>query len=229
MIVLRPVFTCLPLLAALFLGACAHSVGRDEHSPADTPPKSPLAYGPDFYKRGPLNPASLAAAANHFTRMGETRAIAALLAETPSDQAEGRRIDYRRYWIIQLLFESSDPHFLGPYLGLPMLLSGPTAPAEKRARHRTWPQLPLVESRGIYFLIEDGYITSGRVEPLAETLERCRRQARFRTRELKVPHRAEAQAAFDVLVKRPEWRELTGEFRDFFERGLRRQIAATPE
>lgn len=189
----------LALLGAL-TGICSTPL-----SGAGTAPDPPLHYGPEFFERNLMDPASLAVATNHFVEMGEERAIEELLQEDKAIEASKPGKLYRLFWICRVIFQGRDAPVSPPMLG-----ALDTLP-EQRMKLRDWPELPVAESQGVYFLLSESYSLGGRAENFSAFLTRCRKEGKFRSVPVKVPTRADAEAALTALTQEARWKALTGQ------------------
>jgi len=195
----------------------------------DPPQPAPLNYGPDFYKKEQIDPASLAVAANHFIGLGEDQAVKELLSQANEleKQSDHTSEHYHLLWICRVIFEGRGAPISSPKLG------GLDSLPEDEMTARDWPQIPLVESQGVYFLLSDGYSLGGRPESLSGYLHRCQAEGKFRTTPVKVPTRAEAAAALTALTQESRWKHLTGRKSKTNINSclpdLQKQVAAVPE
>ena len=161
---------------------------------------------PELFREKEHTSASLAKAANYYISLGETRAVKKLTALQTDhlDRVEGtsnRALEIAICWVCKLIFEPN-PSPLRPAALGSLSLPYDTMPLEK------WPNFPLAQENGVYFVLDSSYFLAGVAERSSKYLKYCQANGKFRTRPLPIPTRAKAEQAAEQLFKSKRWSEI---------------------
>lgn len=157
----------------------------------------PQVTGADLlFKGSRLTCKDWAEAANYYIEQGEDQACASLLQRASG----GSKRSIRAGLICRILFEPKgkgtlrEPRFGG--------LSLPPMPL------RSWPEYPLVQQDGVWFELDENYLLGGEAEPLANYIDYCRQNGKFRTEKVMTPTKQQATDAFNALTGSKRWTAL---------------------
>lgn len=194
----------LTIAIAIMCAGCASSQQPSELTKAPARKESPK-YIPQLLRVKEFNSATLARAANHYISLGEARAIKELkLLEEDIVVSASRRFqrNERIGWVCRIIFQGPKDLPLRPPayggLSLPRL----TMPLDR------WPLYPVAESKGVHFVLSEGYTLAGVAERASDYVDYCSTKGAFRTTKLKVPSREDALHAFDALENSQRWKDL---------------------
>jgi hypothetical protein len=102
-------------------------------------------------------------------------------------------------WICRLLYTPAEGRALRrPGFGGLML-------PDNTMSREDWPLYPLAESKGVFFVLRQGYMLAGVAEDPVRYLEYCRKDGKFRKEPLPVPSAQEARLALDALLSSEVW------------------------
>ena len=145
-----------------------------------------------------------AVAANYFMAMGEEGAAKkiAFLATNAGSNRLRTHWKHRLGWMCRILYEpkGKEPLRMGGF-GSPFIPYR-TMPLEQ------WPHFPLVLSGDTYFVLVEGYGTTGRPETLVRYLNYCRQEGNFRKTPVALPDRKKALEDFALLTNSDSWKAI---------------------
>ena len=148
----------------------------------------------------------LAEAANHYIAMGEDRAVKELKLLEDSTYTEmlrgGADPNTRISWLCRILFRGKPGHSIRPPAYGALTFLPPDMIGEQ------WPLYPVAESKGVYFVLSEGYLLAGVAEKASEYVDYCRKHGSFRKTKVKVPTRSEATRALEALTHSGNWQTI---------------------
>ncbi len=158
----------------------------------------------------PLVPAhptcfELAAAGNHFIALGEEGAVTEITRywnKVQNDFSVESSAREQIGWICRMIFVPKPkavlrrPMFGGHWLPLDSF------------QDTDWPYYPLAESRGIFFVLAEGYFLAGYPEDPLKYVAYCRANGVFRREQLHLPSDEEAGHALELLLSSEAWRKI---------------------
>jgi hypothetical protein len=169
----------------------------------DPPPPTYRDF-PSFLEEESYDVATLALTVNHYVRLGEAAAFADLrrraakMDRDRNSSRHGTRITH----VARILWGSSGVALRrcrdGGYMDLPYLSMQPSA----------WPYFPMVRPGESIFVMSEFRIVAGVPEPVADYLNYCRSEGRFRRRPVPVPNRDQASRDLTALQASPRWQAL---------------------
>jgi len=160
---------------------------------------------PKFMLEKEITCAMFADAINHYVKMGEEKAIAALKALADS-KPKGDMADHaqtRMAFTCRALFEPKGkaPLHAPAFGGLNDLPSN-TMPLEH------WPLYPVVHVGSSYFVLSEGYSSGGVPEQSISYINYCCAEGRFRKDRVPLPTKAQALRDFELLRESGPWKAL---------------------
>ena len=160
---------------------------------------------PELFKARDVTCVTLAEAANYYISLGEAEAIKKLkgLEEGFGDSRDrGFGRNARIGWVCRIIFEGKgDKPIRQPYYG-GLLLPYLTMPLTE------WPQYPVAESEGVYFVLADGYMLAGVAEEASDYIDYCSNNGTFRKTKVNVPSKADAISAFNSINDSIRWKKI---------------------
>jgi hypothetical protein len=141
-----------------------------------------------------------AEAANYYIDLGEEKAVANLIEV--ANARPGSKASLRAALICRILFEPKNKRALRqPSFG-ELSLPAMTMPLS------SWPEYPLLQQDGVWFLLDENYQLKGKAESPRAYIDFCRENGRFRTEKLIIPTRQQAEDALKSLQGSKRWRAI---------------------
>lgn len=164
----------------------------------DKPPSESL------FSKQILTSKDWAEVANAYIAMGEKQMAVEVEDWKKSEPSFSRPGRFRRGLLCRLLFTSKDKCILqAPGFG-GLFLPYKSMPDSK------WPDYPMVQESGVWFLLSEGYYGGGfGFWPDWYYFDYCQKNGRFRTHPLKVPTKTEAAQALARLLESERWKLIT--------------------
>jgi hypothetical protein len=147
----------------------------------------------------------LAVVANRFTSLGKDGAIAELTRTWRTGNGDLLEQENKREqigWVCRLIFVPKP----GKVIRRPLF--GGQGETLDELRDVEWPCYPLVESKGVFFLLAEGYELAGIPEDPIEYLAYCSANGVFRDHLLEVPTEESAARALEHLFASESWKKI---------------------
>jgi hypothetical protein len=135
--------------------------------------------------------------ANYYIDLGEDKAVDSLVQETISHPKN--KVNTRVCLICRILFQPKGKHPLRPPALGDLSLPRMTMPLS------SWPEFPLVQQDGVWFVLDENYKQEGVPERAGLYIDYCRKNGRFRIEKLAVPTAQQAVDAVKSLQASKRW------------------------
>ena len=157
---------------------------------------------PELFSKKEFNCTTLAKAANHYISLGSEQAIKEL-KKLEEDHIAGMKRGFhtneRIGWVCRLIFQGKNDKPLRQPLYGGLSLPRLTMPLKH------WPLYPIAKSKGVYFVLSEGYSLAGRAERASDYIDYCSSSGSFRKVKLMVPSQDEAIKSYNAFKKGKRW------------------------
>lgn len=151
-----------------------------------------------------------ALAANYYIALGEEKGLKRLLA----DSVQGNKDTFRHADardraanLCRILFEpKGEKPIRQPLFGV---LSLPM----RSMRLEQWPQYPMVEQDGVWFVLAEGYMLGGLPEELSDYVSLNKELGTYRKKAVDVPSSSKSLTACESLLKSSRWKAIRWSFK----------------
>ena len=156
-----------------------------------------------------LNSTDWAQIANDYMAKGEEKACAELIEKSQRKFDPAHPIDpnVRASFVVRLIFQPRAKTPLRPpgLGGLPL--------PEKSMPLRSWPLYPFFQTRGVLFLMWEGYVLAGLPEPCSSYIAYCKKEGKFRKAPYNVPSAGQTNLALTAFLKSSQWTGIKWSFK----------------